>query len=60
MEENLYDEFGNYIGPDIGEEEDNESIEDETYDESKMEENVSSSALVTADTSSNPNLWTNS
>jgi len=44
MDENLYDEFGNYIGPDLGDDDDNEEdSEDELQDEwddGKMEGDV--------------------
>lgn len=37
MDDNLYDEFGNYIGPDVSDEEESE-VEEEEYDRDQVDE----------------------
>lgn len=39
MDENLYDEFGNYIGPELGDSSEEESSEEEEEEEEEEEAN---------------------
>ena len=45
MDGDLYDEFGNYIGPDL--ESDDSSVEDDT-EEPELEDEVTTHALISA------------